>query len=236
MARKAQNKGAGNWSIGQAVALLKPEFPDLSISKVRYLEDEGLLKLGRTKGGYRLFAKEDIGRLSEILRLQKEQFLPLVVIKERMVDWRGPVEAEKPAAGGNGDKGDTETGPRTLQEVLGKTALSTEVIKAMDGFGLIKLIEHEDGLLLGPEDAEILQIFADLSRFGIEPRHIRMYENQAQRESLLFQQILTPHLRHKSAKLRGESQDALRELIGLTQRIKGLILQKALKDVNLLDK
>jgi DNA-binding transcriptional MerR regulator len=233
MARKAPGKGEHSWTIGQAVSRLKAEFPDLSISKVRYLEDEGLLRLGRTKGGYRLFAKEDISRLSEILRLQKEQFLPLVVIKERMVDWRGPAEAGRAAVEDNG--GEQPTGPVTLQEVLGKTALGPDVIKAMDGFGLIKLIQHEDGLLIGPEDAEILEIFADLSRFGIEPRHIRMYENQAQRESVLFQQILTPQLRHKSAKLRGKSQDALQELICLTQRVKGLILKKALKDVNLLD-
>src|SRR3972149_2595164 len=88
MIKKAKPRGPAMVSIGQAVGHLQATFPDLSISKVRFLEDEGLLKPGRTKGGYRLFSEEDIGRLEEILRLQSEKFLPLAVIKERMSGWR----------------------------------------------------------------------------------------------------------------------------------------------------
>ncbi|MDP1809370.1 MAG: MerR family transcriptional regulator [Actinomycetota bacterium] len=237
MTTKNNGNGSKMLSIGQAVGQLKPAFPDLSISKVRFLEDEGLLRPRRTKGGYRLFSEEDIGRLTEILRLQGDQFLPLAVIKERMSGWHygdnlvaereGAVEEETDAEGKN-------LKPLSLDEVGARTGIEMETVRAMESFGLIKLIDYNDQLGIGPDDLEILTVFTDLRKFGIEARHLRMYENLAQRESLLFQQIFTPQIKHKSRKLRQKSLTDLRELVALTERIRRAMLKKTLAEANLL--
>lgn len=234
-----ENDGDGSkmLSIGQAVGQLKPAFPDLSISKVRFLEDEGLLRPRRTKGGYRLFSEEDISRLTEILRLQSDQFLPLAVIKERMSGWRfgdnlvtereGAIEEELDAAG-------ADLKPLTLDELAARTAIALETVRALESFGLVKLIDYNDQPAISPDDLEILTVFADLKKFGIEARHLRMYENLAQKESLLFQQILTPQIKHKSQKLRQKSLADLKELVALTERIRRAMLRKTLAEANLL--
>ncbi len=227
MAKKSEN--GGRFSIGEAVNRLKSDYPDLSISKLRYLEDEGLLKLVRSKGGYRLFSEADVGRLAEILRLQKEQFLPLGVIKERMMDWQ-PGEVIETDAGL--DEPDAEK-PVKLHDALRKTGVSIDNVKAIESFGLITLTDREGGLVLAPKDFEVLRLFSKLSKFGIEPRHMRMFENQAQRESTLIQQILAPQLRNKNEKLRRKGEDDLNTLISLTEKIKRLALDRALSAVNL---
>lgn len=233
MTRKLKSAEDGLVSIGQAVGALKDRYPALTISKVRFLEDEGLLKLSRTKGGYRLFTKEDLNRLSEILRLQKELFLPLAVIKERMRGWRhlqadpngDPVVVEKEKA--NGDEA------VSINDALSKAGVELDAVKVLESFGLIKLVERGDGLALSTEDTWILAIFAELKNYGIEPRHLRMYENQAQREAVLFQQILTPHLKNRSKQLQEKSHTDLLQLIALTERLKKVLLKKAIKEGHL---
>lgn len=235
MASRAGGNGKKTLSIGEAVYRLRADYPDLSISKVRYLEDEGLLKLDRTPGGYRQFTEDDLNRLAEVLRLQKVHFLPLTVIKQRMSNWTAgehvvvddviPDESEESEA----------PGPIPLSEALKKAGASAETIKTLESFGLIGLIDDGDGLRVTPEDFEILKIFSELNKFGIEPRHLRMYENQAQREALLFQQILSAQLKHKSAKMRRQSTQDLRELIGQTEKLKRVVLEKALRAVKLWD-
>jgi len=237
MTSKRNSNGSKALSIGQAVGRLKPSFPDLSISKVRFLEDEGLLRPGRTKGGYRLFSEEDIGRLEEILRLQSDQFLPLAVIKERMNGWRfgdSPEAVSEPAREESAEPDVAGREPISLDELSARTAIEMETVRAMENFGLIKLVDYDGGLGIGQEDVEILTVFTDLMKFGIEARHLRMYENLAQRESLLFQQILTPQIKHKNRELRQKSATDLRELVALTERIRRAILKKTLKEANLL--
>jgi DNA-binding transcriptional MerR regulator len=233
MATRTPDADKQTLSIGEAVCRLRTEFPDLSISKVRYLEDEGLLKLARTKGGYRLFSEEDIGRLSEILRLQKEHFLPLNVIKERMSGWR-PGDSVAVDDGLSTEQEPIENkGPVSLTDALKKTGVSAETIKTLESFGFIKLTKKGDALVVTAEDLAILEVCAELSRFGIEPRHLRMFENQAQKESLLFQQILSARLRHKSSKLRQQSLEDLKELVKQTEQLQRILLEKALGQVNL---
>lgn len=232
---KTKTDGKGAYSIGECVEKLQSRYPDLSISKVRYLEDEGLLTLERTKGGYRLFSDEDVARLSEVLRLQKEHFLPLVVIKERMKEW----QADRSIIVDDGTEGDEKptepTGPIPLSAALKKTGASSNTVKTLESFGLIELQKEGDGFVVTESDFEILNIFTKLSKFGIEPRHLRMYENQAQRETLLFQQILAPQLRHQSSKSRARTSEELRELLSQTEKLKRIVLRKALRAANLGD-
>lgn len=235
MTKKAKPSGPAMLSIGQAVGQLRAAYPDLSISKVRFLEDEGLLKPGRTKGGYRLFSEEDIGRLEEILRLQNEKFLPLAIIKDRMSGWRyekrvvATAKSDKAAADAVG-----APSPMSLDELAKRTGVATETVRALENFGLVKLVDHDGGLGVGPQDVEILTVFNELMKFGIEARHLRMYENLAQRESLLFQQIISPQIKNKSQRVRHKSLADLRELVALTDKIRRAILDKSLREANLL--
>ena len=221
-------------SIGQAVDRLKKDFPNLSISKVRYLEDEGLLKPKRSKGGYRVFSEEDIGRLTEILRLQSEQFLPLAVIRERLSGWQYGSAETFEAQSPDGDwelKEDRE--PVSLEDLFSKAGIGMETVRALETYGLIKTIELDAGPGLDQEDIDVLKVFGKLEKFGIEARHLRIYENLAQRESLLFQQILTPQIKHKSQKLRQKSREDLKELVELTEAFRRCLLKKSLKKANL---
>lgn len=234
MVTKVKN---GLLSIGQVVKRLKANYPDLSISKVRFLEDEGLLNLKRSKGGYRLFRAEDVERLELILKLQKENFLPLAVIKERLKTWQPGTNAPSDAAVTLGESNastnlDVEARQvaKAVNQVANETNLSVERIKALENYGLINLIEAGDGLMLSSDDEKIVKIFAQLHSYGIDPRHLRMYENLVQKEVVLFQQILAPELKHKSVSKRKESQAKLKELIKLTQDLKFYILKKALAE------
>ncbi len=222
-------------SIGEAVDRLRATFPDLSISKVRYLEDEGLLSLQRTKGGYRLFSEADLARLSEILRLQKEYFLPLTVIKERMKTWRVGQSITVDSGEEEQENLPQPAGPVPLAKALQKTGTNSDTIKTLESFGLIALLKEGDQLVVSEADFKVLKVFVKLSRFGIEPRHLRMYENQAQREAMLFQQILTPTMKHQSPKTRSKTQVELKELLGMTEELKRVILHKALRTANLAD-
>lgn len=232
---KVRVKGKETYSIGAAVEKLQARYPDLSISKVRYLEDEGLLTLERSSGGYRLFSDDDVARLSEILRLQKEHFLPLTVIRGRMNNWQAgqSVVVDEPDV--NEEKSAEARGPISLAVALKKTGATGEIVKTLESFGLIALEKDGDGLAISEVDFEILQIFMGLSKFGIEPRHLRMYENQAQRETLLFQQILTPQLKNQSAKTRARTAGELGELLSQSEKLKRLVLRKALRAASLWD-
>ncbi len=233
MARKIATAEDDFLSIGQAVASLKETFPDLSISKVRYLEDEGLIAPKRTKGRYRLFSKEDISRLGEILRLQEEQFLPLTVIKDRLEDWE--YKPSQRIAGKNSglDKKTEASAPKiALASLLKKTGLTADTVKVLKSFKLVGA--SEDGAELSPEEAEIITVFSKLNKFGIEAKHLRMYENLAQREILLFQQILTPQIKRKSSKTKKKTTGELKEMVALAERMRTVVLVHALKKANLI--
>lgn len=235
MARIKTDERSGLLSIGRAVERLKKAYPSLSISKVRYLEDEGLIKFTRTKGGYRLFTEEDVERLAEILRLQKEDFLPLAVIKARMAQWRPGLshKTDREAESGTATA-QVNDGPLSLDELRHQTGIGTEAVRALETFGLVKVVEYEKGLGVEHDDVEVLTAFSKLLKFGIEPRHLRMYENLAQRESVLFQQILTPQVRQKSRDQREKSLADLKELLALTEEMRRSILKKSLKEAGLL--
>lgn len=235
MARTKTEGRSEMLSIGRAVDRLKKAYPSLSISKVRYLEDEGLIKFTRTKGGYRLFTEEDVDRLAEILRLQKEDFLPLAVIKERMAQWRPGAGRKTEHESRSGiAPAQVDRGPLSLDELRHQTGIGTEAVRALEAFGLVKVVENEKGLGVEQDDVEVLTTFSKLLKFGIEPRHLRMYENLAQRESVLFQQILTPQIRQKSRDQREKSFADLKELLVLTEEMRGSILRKSLKEAGLL--
>lgn len=220
-------------TIGQAVQKLRANYPELSISKVRYLEEEGLLALKRTKGGYRKFTKEDLQRLEMILKLQKDYFLPLHVIKEKMHNWKGEALADFSLSPQIEEEAEEEKEVK-LEEAIQGFGLSPEEIRNLQSFGLLNPTDREGGKVLTSLDFQILEIYCSLAKYGIEPRHLRMYLNFADREKVLFQQIFSPHLKQRSLELRKRGRENFQRLFQLTERLKRLLLQKSLQNLDFL--
>jgi len=220
-------------TIGEVVQRLQPAHPDLSISKVRFLEEEGLITPERTAGGYRKFATTDVGRIEMILRLQRDHFFPLAVIREKLADVdRGRIPAE------------LQRGPMAVAETLPTSASDDSLLRVQDApqalgiptsfiqelaeFGIVRLIEGESGDEIERADVAAVHAAWDLRRFGVEPRHLRMYETFAEREATLFTQILMPAFKHRTPESRQKLSETLTELGSLTDELKGRLLRRAL--------
>lgn len=219
-------------TIGEVVERLSNTYPGLSISKIRFLEEEGLVTPERTPGGYRKFNQADLARIELILRLQKEHFLPLAVIAEKLEDIdRGKMP---PELRGSGDAPEAvplpldEVESIPIDDVPAALGLPASFIDELVEFGLITL-EDEDGTrMLGGDDISVAHASWDLRRFGVEPRHLRMYETSAEREAALFSQILMPAFRHRTPETRQKLLDTLAELTRLTSDLKTHLLRRAL--------
>lgn len=228
-------KSVKTYAIGQAVERLKGSFPSLSISKVRYLEDEGLLALRRTKGGYRQFTDEDLLRLEEILRLQRDYFLPLQIIKEKMRDWDASKAASKfrLEMENAGESVEEELEQMGLEEALKTTGLTIEEVKSLENFGLLNPKQTADGKTFDSDDLQVMRLYHELVKYGIEARHLRMYQNFSNKETVLFQQILAPQLRNKSQEMRRKIRADLNHLVSLTEKLQRLLREKSLGQMEL---
>lgn len=221
-------------TIGRLVESLRDRHPDLSISKVRYLEEEGLLSPERTSGGYRKFSARDVHRLEIIMRLQEEHFLPLAVIKKKLAEFdSGKMPPE--LAGDAGDLLRISAGNQhaiDADEVSSVTGVSSEAIKELESFGLVNPKLTAQGKVYDSMDAEVLKIFRGLAAYGIEPRHLRMYGTFAQRESTFFSQIVLPAMRQagNDPKERKKAIEALKELSSGTQQLHSMLLKRAMRD------
>jgi DNA-binding transcriptional MerR regulator len=167
--------------IGSVVAELSEEFPDLTASKIRYLEDEGLLTPLRTARGSRRYADADVEQLRRILRLQRDEFLPLAVIRDRVL------EAETSASSGAVDPSRVRQGrarAMSAAEVAQRGGVDPSVLKDLVAHGLV--------VDLDATAVEICRLVASLAEFGIEPRHLRAFRAAADREVGLVQQAMAP--------------------------------------------
>ncbi|MCB1015510.1 MAG: MerR family transcriptional regulator [Acidimicrobiales bacterium] len=237
-------------SIGEVLSLLQAEFPDVTISKIRFLESQGLLDPERTPSGYRKFYEPDVERLRWILQQQRENFLPLKVIKGRLDeagDHAVPAEPprlaavsplaappEAPAAADAGT-GALDAGPTsvsmTADELAQATGLSLDVLSDLERYGLLT------GRAVGPtvlydHDALLAaQVAAAFLRHGIEPRHLRMYKVAADREAGFLEQIVTPVLKQRNPAARRQALDTLEELTALGQTLRASLLREALRNL-----
>ncbi len=227
-------------TIGEVVEKLQPTFSDLSISKVRFLEDEGLITPERTAGGYRTFRPSDVQRLELVLRLQKEHFMPLAVIRDRLDDLdKGRMPPElRPSI----ERAEVMTLPLEDAETVpvdrapDMLGLPSAFIRELASFGIVTLVDGEAGEELAGPDVPIAHTCWDLRRFGIEPRHMRMYEAFAEREAAFFQQILMPATRHRTPEARQKLVETLAELMRRTGELKDHMARRAVsrafEDVN----
>jgi DNA-binding transcriptional MerR regulator len=230
-------------TIGAVCKALAQEFPDISISKIRYLEDQKLLTPRRTPGGYRLYTQADVARLRTILRLQRDEFLPLRVIRQELAAGRG-------AAGGSGPDmppASGREGARTwrpsvsvrqaagalysIDDVLEETKAEAKLVRELEEYGVVKG-EMRGGVRYFDEtEREIIAAVAELARYGVGGRNLRVFRSSADREANLLQQILAPALRSRNPERRKEAVDALENLAAVATHLKHLLLIRDLRKI-----
>jgi DNA-binding transcriptional MerR regulator len=207
-------------TIGTVCNRLKDEFPDVSISKIRYLEDQGLLNPRRTQGGYRLFSEDDVERLETILRLQRDEFLPLRVIRQELEAGAGQQRRRRRSVV---DAGEEEL---DLEELCERAGITPDRARELEEFGLLES-RVEDGQRLYPEsDADIAAACEAFSRFGIEARNLRAFRTAADRAANLLEAVIAPALRSRSPERRQAALEDLQRLAQSAQELADLLLRR----------
>jgi DNA-binding transcriptional MerR regulator len=247
----------GGYTIGEVLNQLKEDFEDITISKIRFLESEGLVFPDRTDSGYRKFSDDDINRLRFILTAQRDHYLPLKVIREQL----DRLDAgEMPAASAPQDNahrsalaqpmgvaeisraleaamaGDAEqmleqdvTGiALSVEELSDATGLSAAEVRSLREYGLIGR-NFSESHTFGASDLLVARAGRELLRLGLEPRHLRMYLQFVDREVALFEQVVTPLLRQRNPDARKRASEQLEQLAALTGRLKRALLGSALR-------
>jgi DNA-binding transcriptional MerR regulator len=226
-------------TIGAVCKALAQEFPDISISKIRYLEDQKLLTPRRTPGGYRLYAQSDVARLRTILRMQRDEFLPLRVIRQELAAgrsddapvpsrsgreglraWRSSMSVRQPAGA-----------LYSLEDVLEETKAEAKLVRELEEYGVVKG-EMRGGVHYFDEtEREIIAAVAELARYGVGGRNLRVFRSSADREASLLQQILAPALRSRNPERRKEAVEALENLAAVATHLKHLLLVRDLRKI-----
>jgi DNA-binding transcriptional MerR regulator len=222
-------------TIGTVCKALQQEFPDISISKIRYLEDQKLLSPRRTQGGYRLYTQSDIQRLRTILRLQRDEFLPLRVIRQELAGGRAEREVASPGDGRSLRRASVaERDPGalySLEDVVEETGAEATLVRELVDFGVIKG-EVRGGVRYYDEtEREIVRAVSELARYGVGGRNLRVFRSSADREAQLLQSILAPALRSRNPERRKEAIEALENLASVTTHLKHLLLIRDLRKI-----
>lgn len=232
-------------SIGEVLSLLQDDFPDVTISKIRFLESQGLLDPERTPSGYRKFSPADVSRLAYVLTQQRDHYLPLRVIKDQLqaidrgLTPPGPVGGPKvPHASMAAIENNAPApeyfrpAPAALRlsrdELLNAAGLRAEQLRELEQFGLIRALPggqyDDDALAVG-------KIVAELARYGLEGRHLRAFRTAAEREVGLFSQVVGPMSRQRTSAAKARAEETVRELAALSVRLHAALVQIGLREV-----
>jgi DNA-binding transcriptional MerR regulator len=223
-ATEAAQRSARPLTIGTVCSRLQNEFPDISISKIRYLEDQGLLKPRRTRGGYRLFDEEDVERLRTILRLQRDEFLPLRVIQQELASPTRSRSRRRPI-------GLSEEEQLTLADVCKRAGVGEELARELEEFGLLDPRGSGKDKRYGESDVEIASACAKLARFGIAPRMLRRFRTSAGQEASVIEQLVGPSLRSRNPERRKTGMEDLQALAALAQELSQMLFWRDLRRV-----
>ncbi len=235
-------------TIGAVCKALSQEFPDISISKIRYLEDQKLLSPRRTPGGYRLYAQTDVSRLRTILRLQRDEFLPLRVIRQELAAGRAEEDIAAPAApAAQPAPADTarpgaalrritfslrDRGAMySLEDVVEETGAEARLVTELEDYGIIEGELRGGARYYDETEREIVRAVTELTRYGVGGRNLRVFKTSADRESALLQQILAPSLRSRNPERRKEAIEALENLAAVASHLKHLLLVRDLRRI-----
>jgi DNA-binding transcriptional MerR regulator len=212
-------------TIGAICDELRGEFPDISVSKIRYLEDQGLIAPRRTRGGYRLFSPEDVERLVTILRLQRDEFLPLRVIRQEL---DGPAassdRARRRSAGLTGQEDEIDAA-----ELCERASVAPDFLRELVEYGVVVSRTEAGEHLFRESEADIAAASARLARFGIDARHLRTILTAAGRQAALVEQLVAPGLRSRNPERRKSAFEDLEVLSGVAQELSQLLFLRDLR-------
>ena len=194
--------------IGEVIAQLRAEFPDISVSKIRFLEAEGLIQPARSPSGYRKFGPADVDRLRYILTAQRDRYLPLRVIKDQL-------DADQPAAG-----------PLTRRELLDAAGIDERSLAELEEFGLVR----RSGGQYAPEAVEAVRAIVALGRYGVQARHLRVLRASVERETALIEQVVAPVLRQRSPGARDRAATSARDIASLVLTLHAALIEMTLAD------
>jgi DNA-binding transcriptional MerR regulator len=220
MVEGAAKDAKDSYTIGEVVARLRPEFPTLSVSKIRYLERRRLINLSRTRGGYRLFSNQDIELLRYILTLQDKEYLPLKVIKKR-IEGGMPVAARDSA---NELSRVLEERTYTREELAEALETESRFVDDLIAAGVIGRSGE-----LTQRDAEIARMALEMARYAIQPRHLRGIMAAVEREAAMFKQILNPELRSGDEQRVTDAMNKARHLATVDSRMKELMMANVIE-------
>ena len=220
-------------TIGAVCKILQSEFDDISISKIRYLEDQKLLTPRRTPGGYRLYSQSDVERLRTILRLQRDEFLPLRVIRQELAAGHDiDIGGDRRPSGGAVRRAilvNTSTAYLTLDEVIEETGAREELVSELENFGIVQPEPRDGKTVYDETDREIVRAANELSRFGVAARNLRVFRSSADREANLLETLLGPSLRSRNPQRRKEALESLENLAATVSHLKHLLLVRDLR-------
>jgi DNA-binding transcriptional MerR regulator len=205
----------GQLGIGEVLAQLRPEFPDISTSKIRFLEAEGLIEPERSRSGYRKFSTADLQRLRQILTLQRDAYLPLRVIRERLAETASvlPRNAESVSR----------------HQLLDEAGITEAELTELEDYGLIRRL----GRQYGTEALAVARAVAALRQYGVEARHLRAVKAAADREATLVEQVIAPQLRQRGAGARDAAARTAWQIADLTLRLHATLMESALAEAGL---
>ncbi|GGU62533.1 MerR family transcriptional regulator [Streptomyces albospinus] len=223
-------------SIGTVLNTLREEFPEVTISKIRFLEAEGLVEPKRTPSGYRKFTAADVERLASVLRMQRDHYLPLKVIRDHLealergerMPLPAPAAPSRDLVEGVSDLDDERPTAARIgrAELLTAADVDEAALADWESYGLI--VAHEDGGY-DIEAVAVAKLVAELGRFGLEARHLRAVKAAAEREAGLVEQVVAPLRRHRNPQTRAYAEATARELATLSVRLHAALVQSALR-------
>jgi len=220
-------------TIGAVAVVLSKEFDDVSISKIRYLEDQKLVSPRRTPGGYRLYSQNDVDRLRTILRLQRDEFLPLRVIRQELSG--GPS-----VSGLSGGAGSSNTARRakligtsssrfSRDEVIEETGATAEFMKELADFGLVEPRNESGNQVFDETDLEIVRAANELAKSGVGARNLRLFKTSADREVQLIEALLAPKFASRNPQRRKEATETLERMASVLSELKHALLVRDLR-------
>jgi len=196
------------FGIGEVIDQLRAEFPDISVSKIRFLEAEGLIQPARSASGYRKFGPADVDRLRYILTAQRDRYLPLRVIKDQL------------------DADQAQSGPLTRSELLDAAGVDERSLAELEEFGLVL----RSGRRYPPEAVEAVRAIMALGRYGVQARHLRVLRAAADREIALIEQVVAPILRQRSPGARDRAAVSARDIASLVRTVHAALIEMTLAD------
>jgi DNA-binding transcriptional MerR regulator len=214
------------YGIGEVLAQLSGEFPDVRISKIRFLEAEGLIEPARSPSGYRRFSRRDVERLRYILTAQRDQYLPLRVIKERLDSPDGAAEMAGQAATAAAGAGGAML---SRKELLAAAGIDGGLLDELEDFGLVR----RRGRQYGQDALAVARLVAELGTFGVQARHLRVMKTSAERETSLIEQLVAPLLRQRSPGAIGRASQTARDIAALSIRLHAALVEAELGEAGL---